>query len=101
MFVIEVLIALLLVFLIVVNVGWQVFASINANKKNNKKNVIKPIDEINKNYICLKTDPINSMNDLREDKWNMDKVREGLLRGMLRYAKQSEVERAKAIGRIK
>lgn len=58
-------------------------------------------DEINYNYVCLTIDPINTVNDLREGDWNMNKVRESLSMGILRYAKKSEVEQAKAIGRIK
>ena len=58
------------------------------------------VDEINENFICLRSDPINSMNDLRTGEWHMDKVREGMAMGLTRYAYQSEVEEAKKIGRI-
>lgn len=58
-------------------------------------------DEINYNYVCLTMDPINTVNDLREGDWNISKVRESLSMGILRYAKESEVEQARAMGRIK
>ena len=58
------------------------------------------VDKINKNYICLSLDPINTVNDLRVGDWNMDKVREGFATGFNRYAYQSEVDEAKRIGRI-
>lgn len=57
-------------------------------------------DEVNRNFVCLTLDPIESMNDLRVGDWNMDKVRESIAIGMLRYARQSEVEEAFKIGRI-
>ncbi|MNP61100.1 hypothetical protein D3C76_1562490 [compost metagenome] len=61
----------------------------------------KPLDdEVNRNYVCLTLDPIGSMNDLRVGDWNMNKVHESMAIGMLRYARQSEVEEAFRIGRI-
>ncbi|MED4990129.1 hypothetical protein [Parageobacillus toebii] len=58
-------------------------------------------DDVNKNYVCLTTDPINTVNDLRKGSWNMDKVRQGFAMGILRYAKQSEVDKARELGIIK
>lgn len=58
------------------------------------------IDPVNRNYVCIPFDPINSMNDLREGDWNMYKVQESLSIGTLRYAKQSEVDKAYETGRL-
>lgn len=58
-------------------------------------------DSVNKNYVCLTVDPINTINDLRKGNWDMDKVREGLATGILRYAKQSEIDKAKELGILK
>jgi hypothetical protein len=71
-----------------------------------KKEVVKSPqnslkDDVNKNYVCLTTDPINTVNDLRKGDWNMKKVHEGLAIGILRYAKQSEVDKARELGIIK
>lgn len=71
-------------------------------KKKCESNKRKPVtDEVNQNFVCLTLDPISSMNDLRVGDWNMDKVHESMAMGMLRYARQSEVEEAIKIGRIK
>lgn len=61
----------------------------------------KEADPINRNYVCIPSDPIDSMNDLREGDWNMDKVQRSLNMGMLRYARQSEIDKAYEIGRLK
>lgn len=58
-------------------------------------------DDIDRNYICLVVDPINTVNDLRKGNWNRDKVYEGLARGILRYARKSEIEKAKELGILK
>lgn len=67
-----------------------------------KKNetVQPPSDPTNHNYVCIPDDPIHSMNDLREGDWNMDKVQQSFAMGLLRYATESEVAQARAIGRI-
>ena len=57
-------------------------------------------DPIDKNYVCIGIDPINTVNDLRVGEWDMDKVQKSLWSGMLRYAKKSEIEKAKEIGRL-
>lgn len=58
-------------------------------------------DETNYYYVCLSLDPINTIKDLRKGDWFMEKVQESLAMGIIRYAKQSEVDKAKEIGRIK
>lgn len=70
-------------------------------RKKPKKVEVKRVDTINRNYVCLRSDPVNTVNDLRVGDWNMDKVQQSFAMGMMRYAKQSEVEKAKELGRIK
>ncbi|SFP10074.1 hypothetical protein [Salibacterium halotolerans] len=70
-------------------------------RKVNKQNPERETDETNYNYVCLSTDPNNTINDLRVGEWNMPEVQKSLITGMLRYAKQSEVDEAKENGRIK
>ncbi|MCK2000524.1 hypothetical protein MZM54_03835 [[Brevibacterium] frigoritolerans] len=66
------------------------------------ENQEKPkVDSVNENYVCLTVDPINTVNNLQVGDWNMDSVRESLRMGMLRYAKQSEVDKARELGLIK
>jgi hypothetical protein len=58
-------------------------------------------DDVNKNYVCLTLDLINTVNDLRKGDWNMKKVHEVCAMGILRYAKQSEVDKARELEIIK
>lgn len=59
------------------------------------------IDPYNRNYVCLASDPVNTINDLRVGEWNMDKVQEGFRMGYIRYARQREVDQAISSGLIK
>lgn len=65
-----------------------------------KRKPTVPVDVENHNYVCIPFDPIATMNDLREGNWDMDKVHASLGMGMLRYAKQSEVDKAIEVGRL-
>lgn len=71
------------------------------SKKEVKMAEAKPIDPTNYNYVCIPFDPINTVNDLTVGDWNMGEVRKSLAMGMLRYAKQSEVDKARELRKIK
>lgn len=66
------------------------------------KNTIEP-EQSEYRYICLRLDPKNTINKLEPDNptWNMRKVEEGLISGMLRYATRQEVADAIREGRLK
>lgn len=72
-------------------------------KKNNlekdHKNDTREV--VNRNYVCLASDPINTINLLSEGDWNTKKVNEGLSMGILRHPKQCEVDKAIELNRIK
>lgn len=66
-----------------------------------KKEDALPSDAENKNYICVSFDPINTVNNLTVGEWNMSEVQRSLNEGLLRYARQSEVDKARELGLIK
>ncbi len=57
-------------------------------------------DPYNRNYVCRVSDPINTIKDLRVGNWNMNNVKESFDEGIIRFARQSEVDKAIANGLI-
>jgi hypothetical protein len=93
--------------------GLKVGTRLSGTKyQTDKPSALLPVPKINnekersfeeRNYICLRLDPANTINKLEPDNpiWNMEKVREGLRSGMLRYASKQEVAEAIRNGLVK
>lgn len=72
-------------------------------RKKKPEVVEEQYESIDRNYICLRSHPIDTINKLDPENpsWNMDKVQSGLMSGMLRYATKQEVYDAIKNGTVK